>query len=246
MRATRVWMMAAVGSLALTGCGIGHAADAGPAGARNFAVGGFTRVEVAGPYKVRIVTGGAPMVTARGGQAALDKMVVEVKGGTLQIRPEKGGWLKGGWGMWGGKKGERIAVEVRVPMVESVAIAGSGDVSVDRITGTKFEGEIAGSGRLDLPAVDVGELGLEIAGSGNFKAVGKATNVRYEIAGSGDIDAGGVQAQNASAEITGSGNIAAHASGTARLEITGSGDINLTGGAKCQNEKTGSGTIRCS
>ena len=246
MGRTRILAMATAGSLVLTGCGIGHSANAGPAGTRSFAVGGFTKLEVAGPYQVRITTGGAPMVSARGGQHALDKMVVEVKGDTLEIHPEKGGWLGGNWTMFGGYRGEKVAVEVRVPMVESVAIAGSGDVSVDRITGTKFKGEIAGSGRLDLPAVDVGELGLEIAGSGNFKAVGKATNVRYEIAGSGDIDAGGVQAQNASAEITGSGNIAAHASGTARLEITGSGDINLTGGAKCQNEKTGSGTIRCS
>ena len=229
-------------ALAVGGCSAGKAESGGPMVSRDFPVGAFDKIEVSGPFDVAVTTGGTPQVNVRGSGKLVEKMVVEVEGSTLKIHPEKrSGWF-GGF-QWSGGKAQ---VSVSVPMLTAAAIAGSGDVQVDRINGQSFAGEVAGSGSLLVQDVRVQDLKLEIAGSGQVKAIGQAADARYQIAGSGDIQAGKVAAQQARVEIAGSGNIVAHATKTAQVDIAGSGDVRVTGGGKCTVSKAGSGNVECS
>jgi hypothetical protein len=227
----------------ITACGRTRSEDGGPTVSRNYSVGGFDQIEVAGPYNVQIRTGSNPTVAASGPQKLLEHTLVEVKDGKLVIRPErKQGWFQTGWHF----RGDANFV-VTVPQLHGATIAGSGDIKVDKVAGDRFEGTVAGSGGLEVGTLDVQSLNLAIAGSGGAKAAGgKAQNAKYDIAGSGDIQAGAVQAQDAKISIAGSGNIAAHATGTADVSIMGSGDVEVTGGAKCSVSKAGSGDVRCS
>lgn len=243
MRIFRI-LAAGVSVIAVSGCGLNASVDTGPRVDRNFAVGGFTGIEVAGSYAVSVRTGAAPSVHANGSEKALDRLRVVVKNGVLEIGSQgKHGWSFG-WGSW--RHNGPVSLVVTVPSLESASIAGSGDIQVDKVSGPRFKGEVAGSGDLRLASVDAGEVSLEIAGSGNASAAGKAKNVRYEIAGSGDIDAAGLTAETAEVSIAGSGGIKGHASQTAKVDVAGSGDVTITGGAKCTVSKTGSGDIRCS
>lgn len=230
-------------SAATAACGRSSAEDGGPTVARNYQVGSFDRIEVAGPYNVEVRTGPAVSVSARGSQKLIEHMVVEVKGSTLEIHSErKKGWFNKGWKFRG-----NVDLVVTVPQLRGAAIAGSGDIKVDQVRGDSFEAAVAGSGGIDVGALDVQSLKLAIAGSGGVKAAsGRANNAKFEIAGSGDIDAKGIQAQTADVSIAGSGNIAANATGTADVSIMGSGDVNITGGAKCKISKAGSGNVHCS
>jgi hypothetical protein len=205
-------------------------------------VGAFTGLEVAGPFDVQVTTGKAVSVSATGPQKLLDETEVVVKGGKLLIRPKKKNWFGGM--SWNSKEPSRFTITV--PSLEHAAIAGSGDIDIDRVTGNRFQGSIAGSGNLNLPQVAVQELGLSISGSGEMKAAGQAQRASYRIAGSGDLDASGLRSVDADASIAGSGDIKAQATGTAKASINGSGDIAITGGARCQTSKNGSGDIRCS
>ena len=239
---------ASVAAILLASCSTGHAENAdagGPAGSRSFAVGAFSRVEVGGPYTVNVTTGGQPGVTARGPQGALDKMVVEVRDGTLQIGSERG---RNNWNWFGNRSSNSkgVTVEVSGPMIDGAGIGGSGNITVNRIAGASFKGEVGGSGALRLPSVEVQSLELGIAGSGSVQAKGRANSAKYEIAGSGDIRAADVQSATAEASIAGSGNIAAHVRDTVKAEIAGSGNINISGGAKCSVDRAGSGEVRCS
>jgi hypothetical protein len=229
---------------ALAGCGRDRDREesAGPATTRNYQVGAFDKLEVAGPYDVTVTTGSAPSVKASGGERAIERLVVEVKDGTLRIHPKKRSGMSFGW-----SRGHPAKLTVTVPSLNSAEIAGSGDISVDKIAGDSFEGGIAGSGSLRLGQVDVKRLKAGIAGSGEFAAgKGRAVVAEYEIAGSGDIDAAALVAETASVSIAGSGNVAANATGTASVEIAGSGDVRMTGGAKCSVSKAGSGNVNCS
>lgn len=240
MRSTAMVVAAA---LALGGCGVSKAKDGGPDISRNFPVGAFDRIEVAGPFDVSVTTGGQPSVNARGSQKLLEKMVVEVDGTTLRIHPEKNkGWFGTGF-QWSGGKAQ---VAVSVPMLTGASILGSGAVDVNRVNGHRFDGEIAGSGNLRLGEVQVQELELGIAGSGEASAAGRAAQARYEIAGSGNIAADKVATDQARAEIAGSGNIDVNARSTAQVDIAGSGNVRVTGGAKCSISKAGSGNVQCS
>jgi hypothetical protein len=228
---------------ATSACGQVHAEDGGPTVSRNYQVGSFNQIEVAGPYDVEVRTGTNPSVSARGSEKLLEKTVVEVRGDKLVIRPEhEGGWFHVGWTSHG-----HANFAVTVPQLSGATIAGSGGIKVDRVAGSHFEGTVAGSGDLNVGTMDVQSLKLAIAGSGGVKAgQGKAQSANYDIAGSGDVDAGAIATQQVKVSIAGSGGVRANASGTADVSIMGSGDVDVAGGAKCNVTKMGSGEARCS
>jgi hypothetical protein len=212
--------------------------EAGPTTTRTYQVGAFDKIEVAGPYEVKVVTGGQPSVSASGGANLLDETEVVVDGDTLEIKPRKQRGIRWHW------SGGKAQFTVNVAALRGAAIAGSGGISVDKVAGD-FEGDVAGSGDLNLASVNGGKIKLAIAGSGGVKAAGKADSVDISIAGSGDVDAKGLASRTAEVSIAGSGNVTANASETADVSIMGSGDVDLTGGAKCKVSKAGSGNVRC-
>ena len=240
MRKAILLGMAAV--TASAGCAQSRGETAGPATTRNFSVPGFERLEVGGAYEVTVTTGSAPSVRASGGEQAIERMVVEVKNGTLKIYTKKRSGMNFGW-----SDGPAVQLAVTVPRLSSAEIAGSGSISVDKVAGDSFNAGVAGSGELRLGRVDVKRLKAGIAGSGDINAGrGRASAVEYEIAGSGGIDGGGLVADTASVSIAGSGEVAANATGTAQIDIAGSGDVRMSGGAKCTVSKAGSGDVICS
>src|SRR5438067_10168896 len=236
-------LAAVIAVTAVTGCHAQAGNDGGSTVSKNYNVGNFSAIEVAGPYDVEVRTGANPSVSARGSERLLERTVVEVNGDKLVIHTEHNhSFFHFGWSSHGEAK-----FIVTVPQLSGATIAGSGGIRVDKVSGRAFEGTVAGSGGLDVAAMDVQQLKLSIAGSGGVKAgAGKAQSAEYEIAGSGDIDAGAVQAQALKASIAGSGGIKAHSSGTADVSIMGSGDVDVSGGAKCTISKAGSGNVRCS
>ena len=210
--------------------------EAGQKVSRNFAVGNFSKIEVAGPYDVRVVTGGQAAVSATGGENLLNETEVVVEGDELKIRPKK-------HKSWHWSKGS-AQFTVSVAALRAASIAGSGGITVDKVSGD-FAADVAGSGDLRLPSVAAGKLKLAIAGSGGVTAAGTADNVDIDIAGSGDIDAKSLVSRTADVSIAGSGGVAAHATEKAAVSIMGSGDVELTGGAKCSVSKMGSGNVHC-
>ncbi|MFL6734185.1 MAG: head GIN domain-containing protein [Sphingomicrobium sp.] len=237
-------MAAAIAAAVLAaGCGHASAEDPGPSGTRNFQVGGFQKIAVSGPFEVQVRTGGAASVSAKGPQKILDRMLVEVQGDTLMIRPrpENGGFH------WNWGHHDTINVAVTTPELRAAHIDGSGGVRVDQVKGQSFDGGVRGSGDLSVAQLDVQSLSLAIGGSGDVRAEsGRAQTVELTIKGSGDIDAKGVAAESANATIGGSGNISAQATGSASVNVMGSGNVEITGGAKCTVNKAGSGDVRCS
>lgn len=242
MRRPVAVLIATVAAMALAACSRGRVEDAGPQAARNFAVGNFSKVEVAGPYDVRITTGGKSAVMATGPENVLAQMVVEVDGDTLHIHPEKSNRFAG---VSFGRHGP-VVVEVSAQMLSGAAIAGSGDIAIDKVAGDSFDAAIAGSGSLSLGTVDLKTLTVSISGSGGVRGQGKAAKAKYSIAGSGDIALQDIRTENLEVTVAGSGDVAAHASGAAKITIMGSGDVSVIGGAKCDTHKMGSGDIRCS
>jgi hypothetical protein len=232
----------AAAAAALAGCTGARSESGGPTVQRSYQVGGFERIEVAGPYEVDVRTGSDPSVQASGPEKTVERMIVEVDGDTLKIHSRKRRSLNFGW-----SNDHVVRLMVTVPALRGAEIAGSGGINVDRVTGDSFEGAVAGSGDLQVGQVDVQRLSMGIAGSGEIRAgTGRARRVEYEIAGSGDIDAGALAAEEAQVSIAGSGNVRANATRAASVDIAGSGDVQLTGGAKCQVSKAGSGNVTCS
>ena len=234
--------IAAAAALLAGACHFGADAEdreSGPEVSRNYQVGAFDKIEVAGPYEVNVVSGGQGGISAKGGENLLAETEVIVENGTLKIIPKKRKGIRWNW------RGGKAVFTVNAAALRGATIAGSGGINVDKVAGD-FEGEVAGSGNLNLASVEGGKIDFNIAGSGEVRAAGKADRVDISIAGSGDVDTRGLVSRTADVSIAGSGNVVANASETADVNIMGSGDVEITGGAKCSVSKAGSGDVRCS
>ena len=227
---------------AIAACGVNRAHSAGPETSRSFPVGNFSSIEVAGPYDVQVRTGGKPGVSVKGPEKLVDQMEVEVRGNELRIGQKKDRMFRSmHWG-----KGSTVTIEVSAPSLDGAAIAGSGDMNVDKVKGSAFRGSVAGSGSLSVASLEVNTLKLSIAGSGDIDAAGTAADADYSIAGSGSVKSPKVTSKTLKASIAGSGDIRANVTDSANISIVGSGDVTVTGGAKCNVSKMGSGNANCS
>lgn len=209
----------------------------GSGGTRTYAVADFTEVELRGAEDVDIRVGPGFSVRADGDAEVLDHLKIAKVGNALRVSHVR----TKGWS-WNGRAAK---IAITMPQLAGVAAAGSGDVTVDRVQGQRFEGEGAGSGSLSIGQLAVDQASFSLAGSGDVKAAGQVRALEINIAGSGDVDAGGLKAAQADVSIAGSGSVRAEVNGPAKISIMGSGDVDLGAKAKCQTSKMGSGSVRC-
>ncbi|HEX9947660.1 MAG TPA: head GIN domain-containing protein [Allosphingosinicella sp.] len=227
--------------LMLGACSMGEASESGGQRAsRDFQVGSFDKISLAGSPNVVVAVGGAPSVRAEGDSALIEKLDIRVENGTLRIGYKKGNWSFG----WSRDRGP-VTIRVSAPTLTGAEVAGSGDMKIDKVEGGDFAGEIAGSGEIAIAGLRARNASFSIAGSGGVTATGTADTADFDIAGSGDVRAGGLQVKRAKVSIAGSGNVETKAMETADISIMGSGDVVVTGPAKCTISKMGSGDVRC-
>lgn len=205
---------------------------------RRFPVGDFSEIILTGSPDVKVRVGGGAGVSATGAEADLDRLDIRVEGKRLLIGTKKGS------GSWSSREG--VDVFVTAPALSAAVISGSGDMKIDRVSGS-FNGRVSGSGDMEVASIDAPTLNLSVSGSGDIDlGGGRCGTGSFATTGSGDIDAGKVQCRTVAASVTGSGDIDAFATDTAALRVTGSGNIEVKGGARCATSTTGSGTTRCS
>lgn len=237
--------MLLISTLAIAACGMSADAQEGEGTGRvskqDFQVGAFEGVALAGSHDVVVTVGGASAVRAEGDAEIIEKLDIRVENGTLRIGTKKGS----SWSSGFMRNRAPVTVYVTMPSITSAAVAGSGDMRIDKVEGKDFEASIAGSGDLEIAAMRVEQADFSIAGSGDIKASGNTGIAKVSIAGSGDVDLAGVEAREANVSIVGSGGVQAKASETADISIMGSGDVAIAGGAKCTISKRGSGEVRC-
>lgn len=240
MRSKAVIMAA----LLLGACGVGNAQDhkaSGPQSTRSYDVRGFDRVALRGSDDVVVKVGGGESVSVSGPSDVLDELEVEVVNGELRL-----GRKRSNWGVnMSGSRGHAVFT-VTMPRLTGAAVAGSGDMTVDRAESPAFSGALAGSGNLKIAALKAETASFDIAGSGDTQIGGGDTrSLKVSIAGSGDLDGAAFKAENAKISIAGSGNVRAGVAKDADVSIIGSGDVEIVGSAKCRVTKMGSGNVRC-
>lgn len=212
-------------------------ASAAPA-RRVFTVNGFDRIEVGGAYQVEVRVGPGASVRAEGDRETLDRMLVEVRGTRLLIRPSQTDWRAD-------RSEGPATVFVALPALRGVTLAGAGRMRVDKVRGTDFTAGVAGAGTLEVGEVTADRVALTMVGAGKLSVAGTAATVRVDMTGAGAIDAGALAAQSLTATVSGAGDLNAAASRDAVLTIAGAGDVVVAGTARCKVTQTGSGTVRC-
>lgn len=195
---------------------------------RHFELTDFTGVTVVGSMDVTLEIGDFSVV------AVGDENMLEL----LDVRNENG-MLKVGVLQSRGNMRNRGSVHlmVRMPRVDDLVIAGSGNIHADQLAPTKeMDLRVLGSGNLMLARVDeVGALNMTVEGSGGIDMATLASSdvIKVNVVGSG-----GVQVSKASGvdglaiNVEGSGNVdlgMVDVSGTTRIDLMGSGNVQVGG-----------------
>jgi hypothetical protein len=204
---------------------------------RSYDVTGFTGVKLAGVDDVDVRVGPAFSVRAEGPTEVLDRLRIERDGDMLSVGRKRGVNM--------GRSSGAAKIFVTMPSISDAALAGTGDLTVDRVQGEAFRGSLAGTGSLSLRGLAVRRVAFDLAGSGDLTAAGRTDRLEVNLAGSGNIDARALTAGQGSVSLAGSGDVSAVVNGPATVNLMGSGDVDLGSGARCTVRKMGSGSVRC-
>lgn len=202
-------------------------------------VSGYDAVALESGFKVLIRQGSAHKLELRAERNLLPYIETRVvdgsKGRTLEIQTKRGFYLN---------TKQTPIIEIEMPALRSVAIAGSGTIKVDPINAPDLKASISGSGDIHLNGIKSERIAMAVSGSGDIVASGSTANLSVSVAGSGDIRARELQADEAKVSIAGSGDVVLAASKVLKISIAGSGDVAYVGNPELSLSTAGSGKVR--
>lgn len=199
---------------------------------------GFSSVNIAGSFDVYITQGNIESVTVEADDDVIDKIITEVKGGSLKIYTKSTSGFN-----WSGKENKRI-VRVVAKDLNTISLTGSGDVFFKEGFRTQnLAVKLSGSGDI-TGRVDVKALESSVVGSGDVTLTGRAETSSVRVSGSGDFSGKDLLTTSTTVKVVGSGDASVNASQQVDASVAGSGDIRYTGAAKqISTSKAGSGDI---
>ena len=207
------------------------------AATRNFGITDFTRIRVAGPYRVQLATGVAPFARASGSAAALDRLAIEVRGDTLVVQPNAS------WGGYPGSDRGPVDIVIGTHDLDRASVIGSGSLAIDRVKGLSFALTIQGSGAGDIGSVAVDQLNVSLEGTANARLAGKAGKLVALVRGVSALNTSGLSTPSADIDADGSVTVDAQVGDTARVNGWGPATVRLTGNPACQLKLSGAAGV---
>jgi hypothetical protein len=204
---------------------------------RNFGITDYTKIRIAGPYKVTVSTGVAPFAKASGSPAALDRVQVEVRGDTLVVQANPS------WGGYPGEDPGPVEVSVGTHDLSSATVLGAGSVAIDRVKGLSFALTLQGSGASEIGDVAADQFTVTLAGNANAKLAGQAKKVTALVRGLSTLDASMLATPIAAISVDGSATVDANVSDTARVDGGGAATVRFTGRPACTLKTAGSTSV---
>jgi len=228
--------------LAILACSLLMLAPAGAqAATRTFPVPGFDKVRSSVPFDVHVHAGPRAMVHAVGKDDVLARLRVGVRNGELDIDVERGGWFR----TFTWRKEDRVVIDVTLPHLQGVALAGPGNMTVDVVRTPNFLGALSGPGNITVAQIETGHADLAVSGPGTFSLTGRAGSARVAGSGPGDLRARGLTVGDLDVVLSGPGNVTLTALHAATVRLSGPGDVRIFGHPRCQVTKSGPGNVVC-
>jgi hypothetical protein len=175
-------------------------------------VAAFRSLDLNGSEDVLVTIGDKTEVVVETDDNIVPLIATEVSNDTLRVYSKE-------------SYNSRLGVKLRIttPSLQSMSLAGSGDVRVSKLQEKSFT--------------------VSIAGSGDVKVEGSAEDVRVSISGSGDVDLSGMSAKKSSVDVAGSGNVKVNVTELLSARIAGSGDVRYRGNPRVEQQILGSGSL---
>ena len=199
------------------------------------AVTGFNGISLSIPAKAEIIQGASEGISIETDDNILPLIETVIEDGKLKIRFKDRNMSV---------STKTLRMTINVKSIESLAVAGAGDLQAAKLQVMTLKTSIAGSGDVRIANLDADTLIVSIAGSGDFSAGGKSNTLEAKIAGSGDIKTEKLATNNVKVSIAGSGDARVWAKDTLKISVAGSGDVAYYGDAKVTQSVAGSGSVK--
>lgn len=210
------------------------------AATRTFMVGSFEKVRVDGPFEVAIATGASPSARATGSLDALDALTLQVDGDTLVISMGAGNWTDDA-----GKMIVPPTIALATPALRDAVINSGATLAVDAMKGQTVSLALNGTGSLSVGAIDTDDLDATIIGTGRMALAGTAARGQFSVSGPGSIQADKLEVGALTARLDGSGELDLAARYTADVTTTGLGMVTVAGSPTCSVHALAGGPVRC-
>ena len=213
------------------------AASPAASATRNFGITDFSKIRITGPYKVSLETGVAPFAKAAGSPAALDRVMVEVRGDTLVVQADPS------WGGYPGEDPGPVEISIGTHDLTNAGLFGAGSLAIDRVKGLSFSLTLEGSGLGEIGRVAADQLTIVLDGSASARLAGQANKLTARVRGVSTLDALKLGAHDAAISTEGTATIDANVTGTALVDGRGASTIRFSGGPSCTVRTSGSTTV---
>ena len=210
----------------------------GPAVSETRTPGEFRKVDAAGHMEIELVQGPRHEVVVEASPGQQEHIATRVKGETLKVAVDRGGWrpFRGG--------GRTPKITIMAPTFESVAASGTIRVhatSLD-VPSLRFAASGATSVRIEKLTTD----SLRFAGSGAVKAdlAGRAREFTVALSGAGDVRAGELASEDGKVSVSGAGLVVVNAQKTLRVSLSGAGAVEYFGNPELKQSISGMGRVK--
>lgn len=176
---------------------------------------GFDAVSSSGDFDVTIVPGEKYSVEITAESNLLSYIETDVVGNTLKIRTR---------GMYSLRDHRTIEIYITTPVLNGVALSGSGIIKTGSFLSDDFRVTLSGSGDIDTQ-ISSETLKANVSGSGSIFIEGDTFESEFVISGSGKIKSYDLEQSICQATISGSGDMYVNASEAIDAHISGSGRV---------------------
>src|SRR4029079_12773983 len=126
--------------------------------------------------------GVAPFARASGSSAALDRVLVEVRGDKIVVQSNPS------WGGYPGADPGPVEVTLGTHDLTNASLIGSGSLAIDRVKSQKFALTIQGSGSSEIANIATDQLNVSLEGTANAKVSGRAGKSTALVPGVSTVD----------------------------------------------------------
>jgi hypothetical protein len=200
-------------TLGLTACA---QPDAGPPTTQDRGVDAFHSIDLRGSAELDVLVGTRQSLVIEAPAATLARVTTSVVNGMLVIETETGGIWKPSLG--------KVKLRVTLPTLHSLALNGTGRISVAGLAG--------------------GATAMVLSGTGALEASGTLDTLTLRVNGTGNADLTHLTAVDATVAVNGAGNVEVKVTGRLSARINGVGSISYIGEpAQLSTEINGVGHI---
>jgi hypothetical protein len=198
-------------------------------------VSGFTGVSLETIGDLYIEVGEQEGLLIEAEESLIPYIETEVQNDVLEIGTASGVNLR---------PSEPIRFYLTVEELDSIKLAGSGDIEAPDLEAGRFSVTISGSGEVDMGDLYADSLEIAISGSGDLEiSGGEVEDQEISISGSGGYDARDMQSAEARLHISGSGSAVVWVSERLDASISGSGTVRYVGSPAVEVRASGSGSV---